>query len=411
MTTKNCRNSLIRFRQFLRQERGLPDISPFGPYPLNLTRYQTGLPDWLLTHLKQYQQIQQSHWRPSRLTQQIKRFWSVHTRILHWLLTHYPFEQPLDIKRRHIIDYLDQRLKAGVSVSTVNYELRAFIAVLGYLQEQDYEVPRAILRMPGLKTPDRLPRFLTDEQVIRLRDDLESRVEAAKTVSDRRNALLERAAFYLLWQGGMRLGEVEDLLLDDLDLTGRRLMVRQGKGCKDRTIYLTDRTVEVIKAYLAMRGAGASNHLFLYRARPLCKDIIRDRLAATGERAGVQVSPHRLRHTFATQLLNAGCRITTIQKLLGHRRLDSTMIYARVHNHTVAEDYYTAMARIEQRLNPAPDAGGQASIQGLSLLERLQADPLTESQQEAVQDLRVFIITLVEPTTTGIPIRLPVSVA
>ena len=72
---------------------------------------------------------------------------------------------------------------------------------------------------------------------------------------------------------------------------------------------------------------------------------------------GVKVSPHRLRHTFATQLVNAGCKITTIQQLLGHQRLNSTLIYARVHDRTVAEDYYTAMTIVEQRLSlPAPDA-------------------------------------------------------
>jgi len=409
--TKNCRNSLLKFRQFLRQERGLPDLPPFGAHPLDLTRYQTGLPDWLLTHLSQYQRLQQAHWRPARLTQKIKEFWSVHTRLFHWLLTHHPFDRPLDLKRHHIMDYLDYRLATGVAVSTINCELRAFIAVLGYLQEQEYEVPKTILRMPGLKLPDRLPRFLTDEQVIRLRDDLESQVELAITGPARRDAGLIRAAFYLLWQGGLRLGEVEDLLLADLDLVGRRLTVRQGKGGQDRTVYLTDRAVAALNTYLAGRGAGASTHLFLYRARSLGKDLIRDRLAAAGERTGVPVSPHRLRHTFATQLLNAGCRVTSIQKLLGHRRLNSTMIYARVHNHTVAEDYYTAMAKIEQRLNPAPDADPPASAQVWSLLERLQAEPLTESQQAAVQNLRLLIITLAEPTATGIPMNLPIAVA
>lgn len=61
----------------------------------------------------------------------------------------------------------------------------------------------------------------------------------------------------------------------------------------------------------------------------------------------MKVSPHALRHTLATQLLTAGCKVTSIQKLMGHRRLNSTMIYARVHDHTVAEDYYAAMGRIE----------------------------------------------------------------
>jgi site-specific recombinase XerD len=73
-----------------------------------------------------------------------------------------------------------------------------------------------------------------------------------------------------------------------------------------------------------------------------------------GEAVGVKVYPHRLRHTCATQLLNAGCRVTSIQKFLGHKKLNTTMIYAKAHDQTVADDYYAAMGRIEQRLEIVP---------------------------------------------------------
>lgn len=81
-------------------------------------------------------------------------------------------------------------------------------------------------------------------------------------------------------------------------------------------------------------------------------------LQAAGTQPGVKVSPHALRHTSATQRLNAGCQVTTIQRLLGHRRLNSTMVYARVHYQTAADDYFAAMEAIEHRLtlvdgNPA----------------------------------------------------------
>jgi integrase len=214
-------------------------------------------------------------------------------------------------------------------------------------------VPQALFRVPSLKQPDTLPKFLTDEQVRLLRDDLEDRVERAGTPSQQRDALLDRAAFYLLWQGGLRLGEVEELELDDLDLPNRRLMVRKGKGLRDRTAYLTGKAVEAMRAYLDVRGMGPTNHLFLYRNEPLSKDLVRDRVKAAGQRTGVNVYPHGLRHTCATQLLNAGCRVTSIQKFLGHKRLNSTMIYARVHDRTVAEDYYAAMEVVEKRLEVA----------------------------------------------------------
>jgi hypothetical protein len=77
-------------------------------------------------------------------------------------------------------------------------------------------------------------------------------------------------------------------------------------------------------------------------------------LKEAGQRVGVKVNPHRLRHTCATQLLNAGCRITSIQAYLGHKKLNTTMIYARAYDQTVAEDYFAAMERVEQRLDIAP---------------------------------------------------------
>jgi hypothetical protein len=79
-------------------------------------------------------------------------------------------------------------------------------------------------------------------------------------------------------------------------------------------------------------------------------------LKYAGQRVGVKVYPHRLRHTCATQLLNAGCRVTSIQRFLGHKKLSSTMIYAKAHDQTVAEDYFSAMQRVEQRLEIAPAA-------------------------------------------------------
>jgi hypothetical protein len=130
--------------------------------------------------------------------------------------------------------------------------------------------------------------------------------------------------------------------------------VRDGKGKKDRTVYLTETAIHAVQEYLAVRGEGSGDHIFLYRNAPLKKDIVRANLQYAGERVGVKVFPHRLRHTCATQLLNAGCRITSIQRFLGHKELSSTMIYARAHDQTVAEDYFAAMKRVEQRLEIVP---------------------------------------------------------
>ena len=81
--------------------------------------------------------------------------------------------------------------------------------------------------------------------------------------------------------------------------------------------------------------------------------MIRGWLQEAGERVGVKVYPHRLRHTRATQLLNADCQITPIQRFLGHKDLASTMVCSRT-DQIVADDYFSAMQRVEQRLELAP---------------------------------------------------------
>jgi hypothetical protein len=105
-------------------------------------------------------------------------------------------------------------------------------------------------------------------------------------------------------------------------------------------------------------------------------------------------------------LLNAGCPVTSIQKFLGHKRLNSTMIYARVHDQTVAADYYAAMTRIEKRLAPPAitPATGVDNVNGrvsagqrtqlLTMVDDLQGGRLNEAQQKTVKELRTAILTL-----------------
>ena len=357
-----CRNALEKFRRFLRQERRQPKVVLQVP---DLTRYQAGLPDWLVEQLQRYQRLRQRNWRPARVNELTRRFWGGHVRLWRWLVECCAVDQLADVRRQHILDYVDHRLASGYSASGINNDLRCLYGFLHFLQDQGFEIPQVLFRLPSLKQPDSLPKFLTDEQVCLLRDEVEARVARACNSARRRDALLNRAAFYLLWQGGLRLGELEELQLEDLDLAGCRLTVRKGKGLNDRSVYLTDRAVCCLKAYLFVRGLGCTDHVFLYRNEPLKKDLVRDRLRAIGQRTGVNVYPHRLRHTCATQLLNAGCRVTSIQKFLGHKRLNSTMIYARVHDRTVAEDYYAAMDVVEKRLevvSPEKDEDAEPQV-------------------------------------------------
>jgi site-specific recombinase XerD len=366
--TKVSRNSLAKFRRFLLHERGQLEVKarPYAPAP-----HTQGLPDWLASALQRFQTVCQRNWRTARLDENIRRFWSGHLRTWRFLCQDCGVEELSDLLRKHLYTYADHCISLGKSVSTINADLRNFHSFMRFLQEEDVEVPQALLRLHGLKQPERLPRYLTDEQVRLLRDDFEARISLAQYPHQRRDALLDRAAFYLLWQCGLRKGEVEELRLEDLDLPARKLTVRNGKGMKDRTVYLTAVAIQSIQAYLAFRGAGPTDHLFLYRNQPLSKDLLHGRLQAVGKRTGVKVSAHRLRHTAATQLLNAGCPVTSIQKLLGHRKLNSTMIYARAHDKTVEEDYFAAMLRVESRLELVPETQESQRSQLLSLVGQL----------------------------------------
>jgi site-specific recombinase XerD len=382
--TRNCRRALVKFRRFLCQERGILEVTikPYDPTP-----HAEGLPDWLIEELKRYQVLRQRNWRTARLQENICRFWSGHLRTWRFLCRECGVIELGDLKRQHVFRYMEHRLKAGYAESGINGDVRGLHGFLGFLQDGGYTVPQALFRVPGLKEHQRLPKFLTDEQVRLLRDDLEARVRTATLSHNHRDALLDRAAFYLLWQAGLRLGEVEELRLEDLDLGNRRLSVRQSKGAKDRSVYLTDTVVSALRAYQEQRGVGSSDHVFLYRNRALCKDLIRNRVKASGLRVGVKVYPHRLRHTCATQLLNAGCRVTSIQRFLGHKRLNTTMVYAKVHDHKVAEDYYAAMEQVEKRLDLASEGNVKAPIdanergQLLALTDQLAESHLTRMER------------------------------
>ncbi len=382
---RNCRHSLTWFRRFVKVQRGfvIRDQPSFG----DVSRLQEGLPTWLIQQLTKQLHIRQANWRPSRIAQMTTQFWHKSTRIWRWLFTETEIQAPQDVTRDHLFAFIDEQLVAGYKVATINLHLHTFQGTLHFLQEQGMAVPQAVLTLPGLKKPHALPRFLTETQVVMLKTDLDQRVAQARTVAATRNARLDRAIFYLLWHAGMRVSELEDLQQADVDLEAGVILIRAAKGLKDRSVYLTKRVTEAIQEYLAVRGPALTDHLFIYRHKPLSKDLVRNRIKAAGKRTGVKVTPHMLRHTFATQLVNAGAKITTIQALLGHVRLNTTMTYARVHDKTVMQDYLRAMEQIEGEQDAVLEPKS-ATEKAITLLDRMEQDGLSDEQQQVLDELR-----------------------
>ena len=121
-----------------------------------------------------------------------------------------------------------------------------------------------------------------------------------------------------------------------------------GKGDRDRVVPMTDQLASVLRSYLTVREPAATDHLLIYKGAFVKDHLISDRLCRFGQLAQIEpMTPHRLRHTLATFLINQGMPITSLQKFLGHQDINKTLIYARVHDETVRNQFSAAMAQIE----------------------------------------------------------------
>jgi integrase len=190
-----------------------------------------------------------------------------------------------------------------------------------------------MLRLQSLKTNQPLPQDVPLDQLRLLLKEIEAEIASCHGRS-RRMGLLDRAWVFIMLHSGLRVGEVRHLRLPDLDLEGKKVRIEQSKGLKDRIVCLSTPTVEALHAYLQVRGPAATEHVFLFRHLPLSSNYCNKRLGTYGKRCGVLVRPHQLRHTCATLLLNAGAPILTVQSILGHKFIDTTLGYARLYDGT-----------------------------------------------------------------------------
>lgn len=240
---------------------------------------------------------------------------------------------PADVER-----YIEQQQARGLSPATINRRLCALRRLYVYLREERaYDLVLPVRLTHYLKKDRPLPRPLKDEEVQCL----------LAVIHD----LRDRAIVTLILRAGLRVQEVSNLELDDLDPIRQRLVVRRGKGGKDRHVYLSEDAVSALKAYLHRRADDCCPRLFLvqkgiHEGQGISVRGVQKRLEYYGRKAGVQVSSHRLRHTFATNLLEGGSDIVTVQELLGHAQVTTTQRYTRVSNQKVRNDYFKGMEKI-----------------------------------------------------------------
>jgi integrase/recombinase XerD len=180
--------------------------------------------------------------------------------------------------------------------------------------------------LPLLKTPKKLPVVLSPDEVTRL-------IEAAPN-------LLYRTLLMLLYATGLRRAEAANLKVSDIDSSRMLIHVHQGKGSRDRELPLTRKMLEALREYwratkIKRRASKPRVYLFpspqgpLTEERPISDKTVWQACHEAALRAGIgkRIGPHTLRHSFATNMLEAGADLRTIQLLLGHRHLKDTALY------------------------------------------------------------------------------------
>jgi site-specific recombinase XerD len=249
-----------------------------------------------------------------------------------------PVEQ---VTHKKIAAYIDFLLDRRLAPKTINCHLVSIRDFYDYLCNcEDLKISNPVKRGSHLRLAHPLPKHLKDQEVIRF----------LKAI----NNLRDRAIFMLMLRSGLRVAEVANLTLDAIDWHRQRLYIHHGKGGKDRVVYISNDSYQALKAYFKQRSSSRIKKIFLvergiYKGKPISVRGIQKRMEYYARASGLKVSCHHLRHTMATQLLNADAALVTIQDILGHTRIKTTQRYCRISNLKVQRDYYKAMAEVMQK--------------------------------------------------------------
>lgn len=301
------------------------------------------LPPWLKAEVISHTRRRIPRWSAHRAKDQTRLHFGTLCRICRWLVIQRDWQQLAHLQRVDLAAYVHVRQADGIKPRSMASELTIFRMFWRDLLERDRVTNGAILQVKAPAGGDYLPRYLTVNEFQRL-----EQVIRTETAGDALHDRFDCAWFYLLAHTGVRHSELRNLRLSDCDLNGKRLRIQAGKGKRDRVIPLTAHLVACLQAYLMVRESAPTDHLLVYRGTAVKAHLIPGRLRRYGQKAGIPaVSPHRLRHTLATLLINQGMPIVSLQKLLGHKDINKTLIYARVHDETLQGQFAAAMDQIE----------------------------------------------------------------
>ena len=242
-----------------------------------------------------------------------------------------------EIARADLEAFVEHEQDRGIHISTVKTRTASIVAFLHFLMEQEI-LPLSLLKKAiRFKLPEALPRAMNPKDATRL-------IEVVNNARD-------RALILLLLRTGMRIGEVLGLEANDIDLKEKKVHLMEGeKNSRGRVVYLSQDAAFACKRWLSVRNPEAQ-YLFYGQGGRLSYSAARSCFVKYLKKARLDhkgYTVHCLRHTYASELLNAGMRLEVLQQLLGHEDIEITRRYARLTDKTREEEYFKAMALIEK---------------------------------------------------------------
>lgn len=242
----------------------------------------------------------------------------------------------LNIKNTHVRGYLKYLDTCNLKNTTISRRISALRTFYNYLLEKGFVKSNIFLNIKNPKLEKKLPNYLNYTEIEELLASIDTRTD---------EGLERRLLIEMFYSTGCRVGEMVNVKISDIDFYNKTIKV-MGKGSKERIVYYGDYASKYLEDYL--KNKDKKGYLFTNkRGEKLTIEeveyIVRDIMKHISIKT--HVTPHTLRHTFATHLLNNGADIRTVQELLGHANLSTTGIYTHVSSDRLKDVYFKTFKR------------------------------------------------------------------
>ncbi|MBT3337931.1 MAG: tyrosine-type recombinase/integrase [Anaerolineae bacterium] len=241
-----------------------------------------------------------------------------------------------EITYKDIDRFIEAQSERGLSNRSINRMVKTVSALFNYCAYADHSLENPVIpKRHRLRTPHRLPRPVPEPDLAAF----------FSVIQNPRN----KAIFTLMLRCGLRISEVAGLKLDDLYLEEERPRIQVlGKNSYERSVYLSGQALDLLRDYLRRRPDVKDGHVFIsFLKKGLSSTAIHQHLIRYRKEAGVQITAHQLRHSFGTNLVRERVPVVAIQKLMGHRWIETTMNYLEVNDPEVQADFFAVTEQLE----------------------------------------------------------------